>query len=450
MEYWSLADEVASDLVPLFHEDSSRLLDLSGMYAVIDRFRRYFPNFELMFLDASGNRVPLDSRGDFDHPQSYPVTDLEAALHDKSFQPRLHTLTNGNAKRVPFSVARLTIHGVPGYLLILLHRNDLDPTDALLLEDVGTRAAILAVAAVIVLSWAIGLVTFRSLTRNFENLVQVVRAFRDGNYAHRATVSSSNEIGELAHTVNEMADRIVSNLHELNKRDENRRELMSNIAHDLRAPAGGILALTGTLTLQREHLSNEAQERCCQELAICGESLVDMVDELFELAKLESGTVVAEVEEVAVSSLIKGAAARFRARAERKKILFHSPANLPPLVVMCDERLIGRVLDNLLSNSLKFTSPGGSVSLSVAELPGVVQFSVSDSGAGMSEAEVQQIFERYRQLKNARDIADSGMGIGLAIVAQALFLHHRTMTVQSKLGVGSTFFFELPLAAIGV
>ena len=172
-----------------------------------------------------------------------------------------------------------------------------------------------------------------------------------------------------------------------------------------------------------------------------------MVNQLFELSKLESGETRANKAECRISELMNAAAVRFGALAHRAEVelLCDSPDSVG--VVLADRSLLARVFDNLLGNALKFTPKGGTITLSAEAGSTSVTFRVRDTGPGIPKEDLEKIFERFKQGRNSGGL-DRGMGLGLAIVSQALKLHDSTIAVESTLGEGSVFSFSLPLLQV--
>lgn len=443
VENWGLAAELAAELQPSIHPSEHGPVLLDQYWSSLARVRRLLPNYRIFFVHKGGYQLLVDSGAPLLKPEFFPPEILEAALSDTAPDPAFYTVPYQD-QSLPFSVARMNFGGTDGYLLVLLRTNDYSGAAALLLENAGARAAVITFVVVSLVAVAFGLVLFSLVTKNFYKLLVTVRAYRDGDFSQRAPATVKNEIGELSAAVNEMAEQIVSNIDELRRRDETRRELMANIAHDLRSPAAGIVALTDTLALQGATLPPEETERCYQGLTQCGESLTAMVDELFELSRLESGEIRLHPEEVSVRDLTTRAASRFRAPANRRGITARLSESGGDALVQCDVKLIGRVLDNLLGNSLKFTAAGGTITLGYLSNSDSVRLFVSDTGSGIPKEQLTKIFDRFEQLGQQRSGPDLGLGLGLAIVAHILQLHQVAIAVESEVGRGSTFSFELP------
>jgi two-component system phosphate regulon sensor histidine kinase PhoR len=237
---------------------------------------------------------------------------------------------------------------------------------------------------------------------------------------------------------------ILQDLTELRRLEMMRRDFISNISHELRTPLSSIKLLAETL-----------QEGAIEDPAMAGEFLrkvdaeVDkmsqLVAELGELSRIESGEVWFDIKPTAIRDMISFAADRMGAQAERAglELTVGIPSDLPR--VMADETRIEQVLINLLHNAIKFTPPGGKVTLSAEAMGNAVAISIADTGIGIPADDLPRIFERFYKVDRAR--AGEGTGLGLAIAKHIVQAHGGDIRAQSKEGKGSTFTFTLPIAS---
>lgn len=444
IQNWSLASDLAEELQP----STQGSIDFLAVHQKMDLFRKFSPDVRVFFLDSKGQEnylfspdtVPSNNRPRFD------LNTIEAALQDQDAQPQLYTLSWEKHHKIPFSVARLQMANEPGYLLILLRFSDFNPISGLIFENAALPLVILTILGLVLASIGISWALFRMLTKNFYALLETVRAYRDGDFTKRVSIDSRNEMGELSASVNEMADQIVNQINELKHKDEVRKALIANVAHDLRSPATGILALADTLQISRNRLKEEEFQSCLDGIVESGESLERMIAELFELARLESGELKAELRDQGVDDILSSASSRFHALAKRRGVHFEYSLTNTPTTILCDPFLLGRVIDNLLGNALKFTAEGGTVGLFADIGESHVLLSISDTGSGIPAEELEKIFERFHQVQESditNDRKSLGLGLGLAIVSEILSLHQSQIQVESELGRGSRFSFPI-------
>lgn len=228
-----------------------------------------------------------------------------------------------------------------------------------------------------------------------------------------------------------------------------RRDFISNISHELRTPLASLRAVVETL--QDSAMDDPpAAHRFLQRAANEVDVLTQMVEELLELSRIESGQVPFRLQATAVSDLLLTPMDRLRPQAQRKRITMalNVTANLPP--VLADAERVQRVVTNLLHNAVKFTPEGGKVTVSAghwSQDPGQIIISVKDSGVGIAAEEVPRIFERFYKSDRARTRNGGGTGLGLAISRHIVQAHQGRIWVTSSEGKGSTFSFILPIAS---
>lgn len=222
-----------------------------------------------------------------------------------------------------------------------------------------------------------------------------------------------------------------------------RRDFISNISHELRTPLASLKALTETLqdgALEDKKVASHFLSR--MEIEVDSVSLI--VQELLELSRIESGRVPLNLESVDPCELINAAVERLRLQAESNGLELNiiCPDSLPE--IMADFSRLEQVLVNLLHNAIKFTPSGGTIKLECKDLDGKIQFSVSDTGAGISPEDFPRIFERFYKADRAR--AGGGTGLGLAISKHLVEAHNGEIWVESVEGQGSIFTFSVPKA----
>ncbi len=296
-------------------------------------------------------------------------------------------------------------------------------------------------AAGILLSLLLGVALAAGITRPLRAMAQAVEAISGGDFRQRVLVGPADEVGLLAAAFNRMAERLDRVL-------SARRELLAAISHELRTP---LTSVQGFVSALREGLiAPEAAERTYD--IIEGEifRLRRLIDDLFELAKLEAGQVTLSLQEAPVAEMVEAAAERARVRVGRggPEIAVELPAGVGN--VWADPDRIFQVLDNLVQNATRFTPPPGPVTLRASRLPSGVRFEVEDVGPGIAAADRERVFERFYTAEPSRSRpAGGGTGLGLAIAREIVRAHGGTIGVESTPGRGSRFWFELPGGPMG-
>ena len=251
---------------------------------------------------------------------------------------------------------------------------------------------------------------------------------------------NGDEISALKTRFAVMSGAIERQITELKMTDELRRELIANVSHDLRTPLASLRGYIETLLIKDSHASPEMRSHL--EVALRqADQLGRLVDALFELARLESGTVAPRLEPFSVAELLQDIAMRFRIMADRRGVALQTLLDLTGVMVMADVEQIERVLGNLLENAIQHTPRGGQVRIEMAAEPELVRIRVIDTGCGIAPEHLPHIFERFFSV---RDRGDRGhTGLGLAIVKRIVELHSQGVSILSKPGTGTTVEFTL-------
>ena len=222
-------------------------------------------------------------------------------------------------------------------------------------------------------------------------------------------------------------------------------EFMSTVSHDLKSP---LTFIKGMANLRRRRAAATPETRplidALEQIEGCAGRMAQQLDELVDTGRLQSGTPLElRRDKVDLIALAKKAVAEHQHTTDRHAL--HVSTRLPKLVGEWDELRLGRVLDNLLDNAVKYSPRGGSIKVSIGTSDdGAAVLSVSDRGEGIPESDLPHIFERFRRGQNVEGRIP-GTGIGLAGVQRIVEQHQGTIAVDSKVGVGTTFTVRLPL-----
>ncbi len=236
---------------------------------------------------------------------------------------------------------------------------------------------------------------------------------------------------------------LIQDLTQLRKLETVRRDFISNVSHELRTPLASLKALAETL--QEGALEDPpAARRFILRMETEIDNLTQLVNELLELSRIESGKVPLSFQRLQPCDLLRPAYERMALQAERAglELTFDCQAELPQ--VFADPDRISQVLINLIHNSIKFTPPGGKITVSAYKDKEKIVFFVRDTGVGIAKKDLSRIFERFYKADRAR--SGGGTGLGLSIARHMIESHGGYIWAESEEGVGSTMYFSLPAA----
>ena len=233
---------------------------------------------------------------------------------------------------------------------------------------------------------------------------------------------------------------------ELERASRAKSEFLANMSHELRTPLNAIIGFSDVLGQQMFGELNAKQEEYLSDISSSGKHLLDLVNQILDLSKVEAGRMDLEPSTFAPGETIRASLAFVRARAlaHRIELVAEIPADLP--VVTADERKIRQVLLNLLSNAVKFTPDEGRVVVRARAADGNLEIAVADSGIGISAEDRSAVFEEFRQVGGASERSHEGTGLGLTLAKRFIELHGGRIWLESAVGKGSTFTFAIPTA----
>ena len=252
-------------------------------------------------------------------------------------------------------------------------------------------------------------------------------------------------------------ERVNSELEETNKElneanaklrelSEMKEEFLALTTHDLRSPLTVISGVISFFTSGRLGDLTPEQKNMVAMMERNAQSLIELVNDLLDASKLESGTLRLEIASIELRSLINELRETMEPLAREKGLTMEEeiPEDVP--LVEADRPKVRRILVNLVSNAVKFTSRGGRVAIRAARENDMLRISVSDTGVGIAPDDVARLFDKYEQARSRATRGEKGTGLGLYITKQLVELHGGEIKVESEIGRGSTFSFTLPIA----
>ena len=263
-------------------------------------------------------------------------------------------------------------------------------------------------------------------------------------YSFRITVKNAKaQMVKLEEMVVLRTQALADANHKLEELDKEKDSFLAVLTHDMRTPLTSIRGY-GSILRDRE-LTREQQAKIAKVILNSQDTLLEIVNNLLELEKMKSGTpTLLETSNFDLALLVKNTAESLETQAMEKQISLNYDQIPSPIMVTADMGKIRRVILNLISNALKYTPESGVVSVKTLENGRFAIFQVADNGYGIPDDELPHIFDRYSRVKGHRHLA-IGTGLGLAIVKSLIEAHDGTISVESKVDVGSTFTFRLPI-----
>ncbi len=298
---------------------------------------------------------------------------------------------------------------------------------------------------------------FRSLFHNPANKQIELQIRRHNSSPFHAHITAKRSVGEYGEKGTDALMVTVSDISELkqaekalqHERDEAKRanaaktEFLSRMSHELRTPLNAILGFAQLLQLPGEQPLNAQQSNNINEIHHAGMHLLELVNEVLDLARIDSGRLDISLEPVELRPLIERCAVHIENQAKTRDIRLKPPGN-NDYTVFADPLRLQQVLSNLLSNAVKYNCEGGSITIECAMAKDQhVRVSVHDTGRGLSPGQISRLFRPFERLESAYDGIE-GTGIGLALTKHLVEGMQGRIGVDSEFGAGSTFWFELP------
>ena len=245
------------------------------------------------------------------------------------------------------------------------------------------------------------------------------------------------------------ATRIKQAHMELAASNKGKTEFLANMSHELRTPLNAII---GFAEIMRDELhgelGNPTYKEYARDIFASGKHLLEIINDILDIAKVEAGKLVLQESTVDLAKLIESCASLAQARAAANDVTmeFRLAPNLPKL--LCDERKLKQILNNLLSNAIKFSLEGGQILISAKVADENLEITVADSGIGISEEDLQKVFEPFSQVDAGLDRPFEGAGLGLPLTKAMVELHDGTIELKSKQDIGTTATVRLPKARL--
>lgn len=424
-------------------------VDLSTVKNAFSKVMAVNPNIELYLLDKDGKILAftVPARDVVrDRVGLQPVTDF---VSHRFVFPVMGDDPRDRDRTKVFSAALLDPNRPSdGYLYVILAGAAYDAAANRLQSGILLRSAFIVVGTGLAIALVAAFFVLMTMTRRLRLLAEAMTAFRESGFRTPAPVhvrsgSNTDELDHLAQTYNAMVAHIQAQMKEIEESNALRRDLVAGVSHDLRTPLASLRGYLETLIMKNESLSPQDRRMYLEVASAQSDRMNRLVEELFELAKLEDVEIRIELEPFQLSELVQDVVQKFDLVARDKGVTLAGQFTPDAPLVAGNIPLIERLLDNLLENAIRHTRPGGRIDVSVRSNERGPTLQVSDTGSGISEGDIPHVFDRFYRGDESRSSESGGAGLGLAIAKRIVDLHDGRISVSSKIGVGSTFLVEL-------
>ncbi|MDC9503616.1 sensor histidine kinase [Pseudoalteromonas sp. Angola-18] len=410
------------------------------------------PAFEFYFVDENGKILTYSAKPGKVKRTHINLAPLKKLINNPAAAPIYGDDPRNKAQQKIFSVAPVFNNDkLQGYLYVIIggeaydtSLNTIKNNDKLWLAALwlGAALAFLLIAMLILLRFFTN--PIQRLARDVSNIEAANYSLTDTKLSNYST-QKSNEVHSLGRNIQAMVTRIDEQFKALEQSDKQRKELLTHLSHDLRTPLASLQGFLEVLNQSRSQLSaQEQQEYLHVSLNNCAQ-LKQLIEQIFELAHLENGEISIHKETFNLGELIYDCIAKFSLTAEKKGLNLTVEPAICDFPVVADIAKLERVLSNLIDNAIRHTPKGGSIAVNVKRIDEKQLFvQVSDTGVGIKHDELNAIFNPHYQASNSNNEGRQQGGLGLAICKGLLKLMDSEINVQSELGKGTMFSFNLP------
>lgn len=446
----NLSDYLASERI--FFQDGQA--NVRALKESFENLMHINPNIELYLLDPKGKILSYSAPPGKVIRDTVNMDPLKKFLSGTVSLPILGDDPRDLGRKKIFTVSPIPPQGpIEGYLYIILGGEEYDSVAGRLERSYILRLSTWIAIGGLLFVFLTGLFLFNLLTRRIRRLSAALESFKQSDFSkpiefpERFPRSEGDEIDRLGEVASQMSDRLIDQMNTIKRVDSLRREMVSNISHDLRTPLSSLQGHLETLLMKGEEMMREDREKYLSIAMKQSERLGRLIADLYELAKLDSPDIELKQESFHLGELVQDILQKYKLKAEQKTVHIRAefPKDLP--LVYADIGLIERAIQNLIDNSLSYSRPEGTINLVIARQQSKLSVKVMDDGIGISQEDIPYIFDRFYQGKKKKREADQddSTGLGLAITKRILELHGSPIEVQSGSDKWTTFTFYLPI-----
>ncbi|NQZ87598.1 MAG: CHASE3 domain-containing protein [Colwellia sp.] len=287
----------------------------------------------------------------------------------------------------------------------------------------------------------------KSIIGNLNKLMAGVKYIESGNFSHSININAKDEFQRLGSAFNQMRDTLEKSINTMESAVQSKGDFLANMSHEIRTPMNGVL---GMLTLLEDTQLDDEQHEYIENIRLCGDGLMVVINDILDISKLEAGRLHLETLPFDLRKTIKECCYLLDVQASNKRLNISTIIdNKVPDTLIGDKLRIRQILLNILNNAIKFTDKG-TIYLSVKVESHIadqylLSFTIVDQGIGISPEDQLKLFKPFSQVDNSITRKYGGTGLGLIICAKLIKQMNGEISVESEKGKGTTFTFHLPL-----
>lgn len=416
-------------------DSKSKMLSRQNVYfAVLDAqgHRRY---------DNSQGYSPQITKSDWKKLRHGEVIKKRIASPDESLFKKNHPNKNKHGEMpIPQLIGMIKPYFFNHHLVAVVSISTFSSTARQIYQKIMDKM-VLAVLVALIIAIVLSYILTRSLTKRIDKMKNATNEIAAGNYDVHLNARGNDELDELSHNFNQMADSLQASQEEIQEQEERRKEFLADAAHEMRTP---LTTINGLLEgLAYDVIPEQDRQHSIELMQQDTKRLIRLVNDNLNYEKIRTNQIKMDRQIFDASEVLSDLQDQLKTNAKEKgdTILLHCPV---PLRVYADRDRFVQIFFNIIQNAIQFTK-NGQIKISGSRLPKGAQFVVQDNGIGMTDDQLKNIWERFYKADRSRMNTKYGeSGIGLSLVRQLVRLHHGRITVQSKIRKGTKFTVFFP------
>ena len=399
---------------------SNVLIDVTHDRELINRIRNSEEKLRILFETADDLIFVLDQRGNFASVNALGALSLEF-LPEEMIHKHFISFIDDDGKNV-----------VVQSFKELLKASNLVTFEAVFLTKFGKK-----------LTFEINARPVYSNRNKFDGIVGIGRNVTSRIHDHEMMNELNNKLIEANRIISIERDRVKQRISVLEELNQLKSEFVANISHELRTPLASIIGFSETIdsdTDMPESVKTDFNKIILTE----AKRLAELINDVLDISKLEGGKVVLERSDFNAVDMLGDSVSNFRQRADEKSISITEEYPELPVIINADKERLQQAFENIISNAVKFTNPGGRITVFVRVRKNELETIISDTGIGIPKKDLQYIFQKFYKVSRA-DSTIPGSGLGLALVKQIIDLHKGFISIKSEEENGTTVIIKLQL-----